>query len=350
MKWSAKQSFGKTAFILMAAAITAVGLSGCKQKEKEPAQETSVLAEEDTTVRAVGVDDGELTEEAILIAVGQEAVTCREARFYLQQVKEKYEPTLGEEIWDIIIEDGETFEGYVKEEVISEITEVKIICQEANKQGILLSDDERMEAEGMAQEYIEKAGASVGITKEQAAEIYGDHILAGKMFDVTTGNVDTSISNEEARQITIQYLKVLTNGSDKNGAVVSMNEEEKKKAKEQTQTLLEQAKEAKSFYNFAEANSDDSQVEITFGVDTRPDEFGDQALALKAGEFSKVIEGESGFYILYCVSDMDEEATSRKKEEIITENQDKVFQKAYTEWSKNYEVIISSTLWDQMRL
>lgn len=343
----------RRAFYTAVTFLVCVCCTACqKNKDQEKAIEDS--AKESAVALALQIDQGQVTPEAIVMAVGEEAVTCMEAQFYLQQVKEKYEPALGDKIWDITIEDGETFEDYVKEEVISEITEVKIICQEAKKQKIELTSDEIFESSSLAADYIKKitqAGENpMDITEDAAAEIYGDHLLAEKMFNVSTGSVNTSISDEEARQITIQYVSILTNGTDKNGAVVKMTPKEKKKAKERAEEFYKQAKETKSFYNYAEENSDDAVVEITFGQENKPEEFGDKAFSLKQGEISEIIEGESGYYILYCVSSFDEDATDKRKENIIKMNQDEVFQQAYREWSKNYEVLISTTLWEQMKL
>ena len=48
-------------------------------------------------------------------------------------------------------------------------------------------------------------------------------------------------------------------------------------------------------------------------------------LKMKTGQMSRVIEAENGYYVLYCVSDFDEEATRQKKEEMIEEEQEDVF-------------------------
>lgn len=327
------------------------GMTGCRSAEKPV--NNMVQEASDTTVHAVEIDSGELTDNAVVMAVGKEAVTVREAMFYLEQVRDKYEPAMGREIWGAEIESGQSFMDFVKDDIISEITEVKIISQEAVKQGVVLSDVELEEAAGLASDYMgthSEDPVKLVITEELVNEIYKDHLLAGKMFDVTTAEVNTDIPDDEARQITIQYLMVRTDGTDKNGRQIMMDQKEKQDAKKKAKDLLKKVKKEDSFYNFAEVNGDNETVELTFGRDNMPKEFGTQAFALKTGEYSGMIEGKNGYYLLYCTNAFDEEKTLQKKEKVINDQQNEVFQKAYREWSKSYEVLVSDKLWQQIQL
>lgn len=294
----------------------------------------------------------ELAEGALMV-VGDESVTYEEAFAYIYMLKQQYEPGMSENIWDFQIEEGVTFEDYVKEQIVDELTQVKIICQQGKKLGIELDEDEMQEAKNMAANFMETVSEEDAeeyrLSEELMASVYADHILAEKVYEISTNEVDTNISDEEAKQITVQYLMVMTKGTDENGNQVDMNDEEKKQAKKKAKALYEDAKDlSTSFYSFADAESDVATVEITFGKNDMPEDFGEAAMKLKTDEMSKLITGENGYYIVYCVSDYDEDATLAKKEEIIAKAQDELFRQKYAEWSEKCKLIISTKVWDEI--
>ena len=73
----------------------------------------------------------------------------------------------------------------------------------------------------------------------------------------------------------------------------------------------------------------------------------DAALALKKGEVSSVVEGTQGYYIIYCVNDMEEDATQARKEVIIAKRQNRPFPNI---WLNKCDVNISEDFWDYFQL
>lgn len=288
-----------------------------------------------------GTEDNK--KNVVLMAVGEETVSAQEAEIYLYFLKQQYEPGMGEDIWNFQIKEGETMEDYAKEAVTSHLIQLKIICQEAEKAEVFLDEEESYQAKQAAQRLLKEASPEdierFHLEEEVAAAAYEDNALAAKYFDVATAEVDTNISDEEARQVHIQYLSVLTEGLD---------EKQLADAKKEVKELYKQAKETSSFLSFASSNSDSEEIELIFGKENMPEEFGQAAMELKAGEISPVIEGEKGYYIVYCITDFDEDATLDKKEAIIEAERDKLFREKYTEWSKDYKTVISTALWDEI--
>ena len=291
--------------------------------------------------------------KSALMIVGDENVTYEEAFAYIYMLKQQYETGMGEEIWDFQVGEGVSFQEYAKKQIIEEVTQLKIIAQEGEKLGIVLDEDEWIEAKNMASDFMkmvsEEDAKKYYLTEELMTNIYAEHILAEKVYEVSTNEIDTNIPDEEAKQITIQYLAVLTSGTDRNGNKVEMTDEEKKQAKKKAKNLYKKAKDLDiSFYAFADANTDAKEVEITFGKNNIPEDFGEEAMKLKTKKMSKLIAGKNGYYIVYCVSDFDEEATLAKKEEIIAQKQDKLFREKYKEWSQGYKLILSTAVWNEV--
>lgn len=311
--------------------------------------------------------EGELAMDSIIMRVGELSVTYREALIYMYQMKERYETGFGADIWDFSWNEEKTFGEYAKEEVIDNITQIKIIVQQAKKEQVELAEDEKMEIAQEAEDYL--AGITsddikkYGLTEEFIENVYQDNRLAEKMYDKTTLVVDTSISDEEVKQTTIQYFAVLLKGTDRNGKKISLkNKKERKSAWKRVEKLRKQAGLAADFGNFADANSELEEYELTYGIadlsaDNQqensqikelPKKVLTQGLEMKTGKISKVIETEEGYFVLFCKNEFDEDATRAKKEKMIEAEQENVFSQAYTSWSKNYKVEIGKKLWGEI--
>lgn len=298
------------------------------------------------------IDSGEL-----VATIGKTKVYYNEAMVYLKSTQEKYEADYGNGIWKADIRgNGETFGNMIKNEVMNQITELKIIRAEAGKEGITLTEEELAEAaeyakthyEGLKQEDINK----YFITEELLQQVYADNILANKLFETKTINVDTEVPDEDAKQITVQDIFVYSADVDLKGNKSDLNEEDKTTAYNKIQNLLSQAKDTKDFRSLAEANTEADTIEYTFGKGQGPKEYGDTfeqaALSLQTGQVSDIITTDTGWHIIYCVSDFNEDATTQVKENIIEERRNQMFSKLYSEWSKDYKVVINDEIWDSV--
>ena len=186
------------------------------------------------------------------------------------------------------------------------------------------------------------------LTVQNVQRMFEDNILANKMFYVATDAADTNVTDDEAKQIKIQYLELITKGTDKNGRKINMGVSDKAKTYKRIKEMLKEAKKSESFLDYAEANTDSSTSEAIIGKDTKllDKEAIDAAFSLKKGKMSNVIGGKTGYYIIYCVNDNDEDATYARKEEIINERQTKMFKEKYAEWLSESKVDISNKFWD----
>lgn len=338
----------KQRYLALAAALM-ISLTGCSLP----------FSKEETKARVQ--ISGELTPDSVIMRVGDLGVAYREALLYMYQLKERYEQGFGKNIWDFTLEGDQSFGEYAKEEVMDHLIQIKVITQQAQKEDVALTEDEVAEILGEAEDYLDGIKSAdikkYGLTKELIASIYEENRLAEKMFDVTTSVVSTDISDEEAKQTGLAYLLVMTNGTDRNGKEISVQGKKgRKQALERAENLRKQAKTAADFENFADANSDLEEHEITYGSmdleDTEnlklPEAVLQRGLKMKTGEMSKILKTEEGYYLLYCVNEFDEDATRAKKEEMIEKEQERVFSEAYGQWLSDYEVEVGKKLWEEI--
>jgi foldase protein PrsA len=301
---------------------------------------------------------GEPDNAGELIAmIGDTKVYYNEAMVYLKSAQENYENNYGEEIWNAdILGNGETFGKMLKDEIINQVTELKIIRSEAGKREISLTEEELAEAASYAKEHYdgltEADRSRYLVTEEVLRQVYADNLLASKVFETLTINVDNKVSDLEAKQITVQDILIYSTDFDEEGNKVPLSAEEREAAYDKVRTLYDQAKATDDFYALAEANTEADAIEYTFGRGQGPKAFSptfeQAAFTLKTGEVSNIISTDYGWHIIYCVSDFNEDATIQVKENIIEERRNTMFSGLYSEWSKEYDIVINNEAWDEV--
>jgi foldase protein PrsA len=291
----------------------------------------------------------------LMLKIGDTKVYYNEAMVYLKSAQEKYEKNYGKDIWDAdILGNGDTFGNMIKDEVIKQITELKIIREEAAKQNIILSEEEVSDANSYAKEHYEgltaEDRAKYFIKEDLLQQVYSDNLLADKVFEYFTINVDNEVSDADAKQITVQDIYIANTDFDPAGSPIELTTEEKQAAYEKAQELAQTAKTTTDFYTLAEANSQADTIEYTIGKGQAPKEYGDvfeqAALNLKTGQVSELITTDNGWHIIYCVTDYNEDATTQVKESIIEDRREDLFAQLYTEWAKKYDVVVNNEAWD----
>ena len=294
------------------------------------------------------VDRTEYMDETVVKIDGTE-VGYREAMLYLQAAKREYESAYSGEIWQYILnEDGMTLGEWVKNQTLEQMIYVKIVCAQAKRLGIELDSEEKNRVAERTEEYMGRAEygtlALYGIARKDVERVYADTALAQKIYDSVTLNVDTDISNEEAAQKHLQSLMLKNYHEDELGNRSSLTVQELIATLDRFDSLFLEAQETDDFYSLAYANTEDKlYLDMMVGKDGLPEEFS-AAYGLAAGE-SMQIRTADGYYIFYCVSEYDEDATIAKKEELIALRQEEEFRKLYEEWRGEANIEMNEVIW-----
>mgnify|MGYP000992874075 CR=1 FL=1 len=322
---------------------------GCSKSDDKKNNETSTKQEEKGTDEKGTEADNKLFEKEV-VSVGDKKVSYSEAMAYFKSFQAQVEKQYGPDVWGYDFGGGQTFEALAKQDIMNMMVQNKIIGQKADKYNVSISEDEEAQIKENTTKFLagitDEDKAKYGITEEIVTNIFRDDLLKQKVYEAATLDVNTEVSDEEAKQITIQHLLIKTQKTDKDGKTVEFSPEEKAAAREKAEKLLKEAKKTKDFKKLAEDNTEDSNVEYTFGKGQMVKPFEEAAFAMKPGEVSDIVETDYGYHILYCVSDFNEDATQAKKEDIIKQRQSDAFQKLYTEWQKEVKVKVNDELWD----
>jgi len=336
-----------------ACAVLAVSMifTGCGKKEG-----TKTADKKAETTKTIRLERGDITANSYVIKVGNAGVQYSEVLNYCYLLKNQYESSFGSELWKYKIDDKTTIGDKAKKEIVSTLTQLKLIGVNAAKQGVTLDNDEQDQALQDAQKLIKKVSEAdrkkYELNVNSVKELFEDNILANKMFYVATDDADTNVTDDEAKQIKISYIELITKGTDKNGRKVNMNAAGKAKTYKRMKEMLKEAKKADNFSDYAAVNTESRQSEVTIGMDTKllDKEAVDAAFSLKKGKMSNVIGGKNGYYIIYCENDNDEDATYARKESIIEERQTKMFKEKYSKWLSESSVDISNKFWEFVNL
>lgn len=146
----------------------------------------------------VKLETGDITEDSIVMAVGNEGVRYSEMLHYRYLLQHQYEGSFSEELWSYELEEGKTIGDEAKQEIVGMITQLKVIKTEAKAEKIRLSNDEideaLQQAETVMSSATEEDKEKYALTVQGFSEIYQENILANKMFYIATDAVDTTVA------------------------------------------------------------------------------------------------------------------------------------------------------------
>lgn len=263
-----------------------------------------------------------------LFRIGDVSCSLSEALVYLNNQKNQYENVYGIEMWDHDFGDI-TLEEYLKNQVISQLAQVKSMVLLANEQEIVLSEEEIGAAGEAAAEYMESLSEEeirlLKADQEEIRKMYEDYCLAYKAYDQITQDVSVEISDDEARIIQIEQIFVPEEGL----------------AKE----LKRRLDEGEDFDSLASNYSQASQTTITIARGDKEEEYEQVAFDLDNEGVSEVFAADDGYYILKCLDTYVEEASEENKIKVAQKQKTERFQKIYSDLMQDTLSEFQEHLW-----
>ena len=298
-------------------ALIVLGAAGCRNSEAmgEPESETEEFAKDDA-----------------ILKVGDDRVAQAEAVIFWLMLKSRYEAAYGADVWTIETGENRTFREDAYEQLLGEIVQVHVLCQQAEKLGIAADAESEKELKASVKEYL--AGLSAedishyGLTEDNVYKVYHDCLVAQTVFEQVTADVPVSIPDSQIRQCRVLAMTYPTGEASPSG-----------KLKKHLQALAKLTGED-AIRQYFISNSLDEQVEYVLGADTQgvDDVLVTEALKLKTGEYSDLFETGEGMTFLYCVNESDADAIREYKTKLILERQRADFAERYEGWLREIDV------------
>jgi len=282
--------------------------------------------------------------------------SCRldEIMVCLTTTQNQYEEVYGEQIWEVSLE-GVTLEENIKETVLARIAQVKTMYLLAKEKGITLDDQENALAERAAKEFYSSLNKTekeqMGVSESTILKMYTEYSLAQKVYDSLIKDINPEISDDEARTIKVQHILLRTYTADSSGKRSPLPEDMKKSVYQKACEIRDMA--VSGDYDFAELASkysEDPNLTYSFGKGEHDPAFETAAFDLETGEISEVVESESGYHIIKCLSTFDRDETDANKLKIVEQRRKEAFGQEYDAFVETLARNLNQPLWDKVEL
>ena len=307
---------------------------------------TSGCANNTEYILTTGFKDGEIFRIENLSCYDTEALV------YLANMKNEYTSVYGSEIWSLSL-NGVSLGESIKDTVFSRLARIKIMTLMAAENGVTLDDKEKKKVKDAASEYFgslsdSEKEAMGNITEETVVSLYEDYAIADKVYQDLISSVNTEISDDEARTIIVREIVLYFSQTDENGKTTSLSDTGKKEQEAKAIEAHDMLVSGNSFDTVADSYSEADSVNLYYRKGEMNPDMEKAAFLLGEGEYSDVIEGDDGFYIIYCVNPNDVTSIDATKQEIIRNRQLDQFNVAYTQFESGLSCYINEELWDSL--
>ncbi len=283
--------------------------------------------------------------------INNESCSITEAKFFFAAQKNIYETSYGNEIWNSQL-CGKAFSNYVKGDLKTFLTRLKILKLMAKEYGTELSNEDVRIAKQAASELYsgmtEDELKYTGCTEDDVFGIFKEFRLIDNYLNDFTEDINTEISEDDARVITIQNILIRTTSIDDQGNVTPLSEEEKAACYRKAETVYELSMNGTDFGTLAAEYSDSDQIEINLERNVMGEEFDKVAFSLEEGQVGGIIESEYGYHIIKCIDSYNEELTAEHKDRMQAEYKSEYYEKAYNDFTQNVTALFNDKLWNSI--
>ena len=286
--------------------------------------------------------------------IGNVSCTKAEIMVYLTTTQNQYESVYGSEVWNVALGDV-TLEENVKETVLAKIAQIKTMYLLALSKEVNLDEKEQEQVRQASEEYFqslnERERELMGADLKTIQQLYTEYALADKVYQYIIQDINPEISDDEARTITVQHILIRTYTLTVAGEREPLPRDLKQAVYEKACEVRELAVNGENdFVDLASRYSEDSTITYSFGKGEMDKNFEETAFQLETGEISQVIESDSGYHIIKCISTFDREQTDLSKQVIVEERRREVFGQEYDEFVDTLVRNLNTTLWEEIIL
>ena len=277
--------------------------------------------------------------------------TLPEIMVYLTNIQNQYESAYGTEIWNINLGDM-TLEQNVKDIALAQIAQIKTMNLMAKQYQVELTDEEKAQAKEAAKTYYsllnETEIEAMGIDEKTVVSLYTEYAIAEKVYRYIIKDINPEISDDEARTITIQHILIKTYALDGTGKKIEYTQKAREDAYQTAYEVWEKAAAGEDFDELIRRYSEDEKSTYSFGKGEMDPAFEKAAFNLGTDECSDIVETESGYHIIKCISTFDKEETDSNKVKIVEQRRAEVFGQEYDAFVKTLTRKLNEELWESV--
>lgn len=280
-----------------------------------------------------------------IFKVGELICTTPEYMLVLMNTQNQYKNDLGQTVdWNIKVQENTTLKDFLMKKVKDEISLKYTLAEMAKTNNVSLTEEEIAEIAKASNEYFSAMSSEekdyTGAEAEDVQNLYSNYYLAEKVYSKLTENVAEKISDEEARVIKIQYIRMNTS---------------KNKADEIKSTLKSVVDLVnggyQQFSGQAKQYSEDSSIEKVLKKNEISDKkYEIEAFKLNDKEISNIIQEGNDYYLVYCAEGYLKKETESNKQKIISQAKKEYFDKKYSTFLESVETDFNNRAWKKLDL
>ncbi len=289
-----------------------------------------------------------------LFRIGEISCTMPEYMLYLTNMQNEYEDVFGTQIWELTYEDT-TLQENVKDIALAQIAQVKSMYLLAKEKEVTLQSGEEEKLALAAQEYYNSLSQAeidaIGVSQDTVLQLYTEYALAQKVYEMIVSEVNPEISDDEARTVIVEQIVLKTSTKDYEGNIIEYSEATKTECWQKIQEIREMAVSGE--YDFTELAGKYSETDTIRSSLKKGDASSiieDVVFDLETDEVSEVIESETGYHIIKCISTYDKAQTDANKLVIIEERKEEAFGREYDAFVSKLARKLNEKLWKSVEL
>ena len=310
--------------------------------------------------------------EKTLFEYAGQKVTFQEAHIYARimqhQAEEQYGSYLGSDMWDLQVGtdsngDAITMEQSIKDSVIEQLKQIKVLNAHADDYDAKLSKTEKNEIKENVKTLVDTDSGKKIMEETEADEeairkLYEESTLANKVMQAIVDKAKVSVSDEEAKTVKVYKLVFTTKKTDsKTGKEKDMTKKEKQDQMKKAESALSSLKEGESASAVASkygVSNDSGEESFTKGKSELGDKFEEAAAKLKTNDISPILTLDDGYVIIKMINPTDTESLEESKTNLLQEKQQEADEKVYKKWTKDAdkdwddEHPVDQDLWDEV--
>lgn len=271
-------------------------------------------------------------------------LTCSKSEYKLifMNYVNKYKKDFGGKVdWNAKVDKDTTLKDFVMEKVKEDMTVKYTIAAMADSEGIKIDKDDMRSINDVADKFYNSLSQSeleyTDADLDTATVLYRNYYLADKVYNRVTEKVDETVSEEDARVIKIQYIRM----SSDNTAPDTIQKKLRSIAKKVKKGTANFEKEAKQISEDDSATKVIKKNEATTTLEK-------EAFNVNKNQTSEIINDGNDYYLIYCVDNYMKDETAKNKEDIIKKQKKALFQKEYNSFLKDSSYDFNTSEWEDI--
>ena len=297
------------------------------------------------TSMLTGCASKSINEDAVVVKMKDGEVRLGVANFMARYTQYTYDSIYGsyfkDDYWSQDMSGkGKTMEEEVKSQVMDSLKTYYALAAHADDYGVKITKEDKKKIEKAAKKFIsdnsKDAVTEMSATEEDVEEYLRLVTIQQRMQAKIEEDVNANVSDEEAAQRTFSYVFVSTEGTTtEDGKQKAYSDAEKKVLRQKAQALAAVKPEE------LESKAEEA------GLTVAQDSYG--SAKDENSSLDKKVLKDKGYYVIRLDSEFDQKATDEKKDEIIGQRQQELYQKVCDEYTEDFKFDIDKKVWKQVK-